>query len=178
MIIGLSGYAQSGKDTIAEYLINNHGFTKVAFADPIREALYELDPIVTVLNGVQVTVKPAIDLYGWDEAKTIFPEIRRLIQRFGTEVGREMWNENFWVKRAFDKIRKINGDVVVTDVRFTNEADAITILSGKLWRVVRNGVGPVNPHSSEVALDNFNFNATIDNNGSLKDLYATVDSLI
>jgi len=178
MIIGLSGYAQSGKDTVADYLVKTHGFTKVAYADPIREALFELDPIVTVANGMQVTLKPVIDLYGWDEAKTLFPEIRRLIQRFGTEVGRELWHKNFWVRQAFGKFDHNKDNIVITDVRFTNEAAAIRGTGGPIWRVVRNGVGPVNPHSSEVALDNFNFDAIIDNNGSLKSLYATVDSLL
>ena len=178
MIIGLSGYAQTGKDTVAEYLVNNHNFTRVAFADPIRKALFELDPIVTISNGVQITLKPVIDLYGWDEAKTLFPEIRRLIQRFGTEVGRELWNENFWVHKAFDEIRKIDGNIVVTDVRFTNEADALKILHGKMWRVIRNDVGPVNRHSSETQLDNYPFDAIIDNNNDLSKLYQIIDDLI
>jgi hypothetical protein len=177
MIIGLGGYAQTGKDTVADYLVKHHNFTRVAYADRIREALFELDPIVTIASGSPVTLKPVIDLYGWDEAKILFPEVRRLIQRFGTEVGRTIWDENFWVKQAFSKIKQYE-NVVVTDVRFVNEAVAIQANGGKLWRVVRNNVGPVNRHSSEVALDNFDFDATIDNNGSLKSLHAIVDSLL
>ena len=48
MIIGLSGYAQVGKDTVANYLVEKYGFVKVSFADPIREALYKLDPKVRI----------------------------------------------------------------------------------------------------------------------------------
>jgi len=178
MIIGLSGYAQTGKDTIADYLVKNHKFTRVAYADPIREALFELDPIVTIASGVPVTLKPVIDLYGWDEAKTLFPEVRRLIQRFGTEVGRELWHQNFWVRQAFAKFDYHKNNIVITDVRFINEAAAIRGSGGPIWRVTRNGVEPVNPHSSEVALDNFDFDAVIENNGSLNSLYAIVDSLL
>ena len=174
MIIGLSGYAQSGKDTVAEYLINNHGFVRVAFADPIRDALYALDPIV---EGTK-TVQPIVDLYGWEDAKKEFPEIRRMLQRFGTEVARTLWNENFWVKQAFAKIKQYE-NVVVTDVRYINEADAISSLpDGKVWRVVRDDVGPVNRHASETQLDTYPFDEMITNNSTKENLYKTISSLV
>jgi len=174
MIVGLSGYAQSGKDTVAEYLIDNYGFVRVAFADPIRDALYALDPLV---RGT-MTVQPIVNLYGWEEAKQNFPEIRRMLQRFGTEVGRTLWSENFWVEQAFAKIKQYE-NVVVTDVRFTNEADAISSLpDGKMWRVVRNDVGPVNRHPSETQLDRYLFDEIISNNSTKKSLYKIINSLV
>lgn len=174
MIIGLSGYAQTGKDTVAEYLVNVHNFTRVAFADPIREAVYTLDPII---EGTK-TLSSIIDIYGWEQSKKIFPEVRRLIQRFGTEVGRMMWGENFWVDKAFEKINAIDGPVVVTDVRFINEADAIRKSDGRLWRIVRDSVGPVNYHLSETELDNHLFDVTIENNVNLSKLYSVIDELL
>ena len=51
MIIGLSGYAQSGKDTIAEMLTMNYGFRRLAFADNIRKAIFKLNPILNTVPG-------------------------------------------------------------------------------------------------------------------------------
>ena len=74
MIIGLTGYARSGKDTVANYLVEHHGYTRVAFADAIRDALYELNPYIA--NNLRVA--EVVDDYGWDIAKTN-PEVRRLL---------------------------------------------------------------------------------------------------
>ena len=63
MIIGLSGYAQSGKDTVAEILVEEYGYTRVAFADIIKQAVYLLDPIVNV-SGMRL--RYFVDQIGWD----------------------------------------------------------------------------------------------------------------
>jgi dephospho-CoA kinase len=90
MIIGLSGYAQSGKDTVAELLCLNYGFKRISFALPMRDAIYTLNPLVEGTNRIV----DLVDEYGWDVAKAN-PEVRRLLQVFGTDVGRKMFNENF-----------------------------------------------------------------------------------
>ena len=69
MIIGLTGYAQSGKDTVAKILIEQYGFTRVAFADKIRELLYEMDPPVPTGVGSErhvVGLQNYVDIYDWD----------------------------------------------------------------------------------------------------------------
>jgi len=90
MIIGLSGYARSGKDTIAEILIMNYGFKRLAFADNIRKAIIKLDPILS--NGQRIS--GSVREIGWEPTKAN-TEVRRLLQVFGTEVGREMFGEDF-----------------------------------------------------------------------------------
>ena len=80
MIIGLTGYAQSGKDSVADILVKNYGYTRIAFADPIRKLLYEMNPIV---KDGGYRVQPVVDSYGWDVAKTAFPEIRTMLQSLG-----------------------------------------------------------------------------------------------
>lgn len=162
MIIGLSGYAQSGKDTVAELLCLNYGYNRVSFADPMREALMRLNPVI---NSQPLAC--LVDDYGWDVAKSN-PEVRRLLQVFGTEVGREMFGQDFWVDLAFKQSPQER--VVFTDVRFPNEAQAIIDKGGQVWRVQREGHKPVNLHASETAMDNWRFDDLILNHGSLDDL--------
>lgn len=173
MIIGLSGVARSGKDTIADYLVENYGFRKVSFADPIREALYRLDPDIE-LDGYDMKLASAVRLLGWEKLKDASPSIRGLMQRMGTEVGRNMFGENIWVNTALNSITP-GEKIVITDVRFPNEADAIQATGGKLWRVERPGVGPANDHPSESALDAYEFPIKLVNEGTLEDLWKKVD---
>jgi hypothetical protein len=169
MIIGLSGYAQSGKDTVAEMLCLNYGFKRISFALPMRDAIYTLNPIVFNLNS---RVSDLVDEFGWDVAKAN-PEVRRLLQVFGTEVGRGIFGENFWVDQAFKRAEEYER-VVFSDVRFPNEAQAIVDKGGQVWRVQREGHKPVNLHASETAMDNWRFDDLILNHGSLDDLFDEV----
>lgn len=172
MIIGLSGVARSGKDTVADYLIENYGFKKVSFADPIREALYRLDPDIE-LDGYDMKLASAVRLLGWEKLKDASSSIRGLMQRMGTEVGREMFGENIWVDAALKGIAP-EDNIVITDVRFPNEADAIQAIGGKLWRIERPGVGPANDHPSENALDSYEFPIKLANEGTLEDLWKKI----
>jgi hypothetical protein len=173
-IIGLSGYARTGKDTLADFLAQRHGFEKKSFADPMREALYALDPNIDV-DGWRSPLSSAVDAFGWDGLKAISTEVRPLLQRFGTEVGRAMWGTDFWVDAA---MRRVVGPTIFADVRFPNEADAVRNAGGVVWRVQRSGVEPANGHASEHALDGYVFDAVIDNSGSLTDLYAKAEILL
>jgi len=174
-MIGLSGWARNGKDTVAEHLIANYGYEQVSFAAPMKEALYRLNPKITINDVPNLPVKLGVDLYGWDELKTHGPEIRGLLQRFGTEVGREMFGEDFWVDAAINSIPD-GSKVVVSDVRYPNEAEAVKKLGGQVWRVVRPGYGAANDHASEHALNDYNFDEVLENSGSVQALYELVDS--
>jgi hypothetical protein len=179
MIIGLSGYAQSGKDTVAEYLVEHYGYRRVAFADPIRTALYRLNPKVTIADMVGVPLSTAVDGLGWENVKADSQDVRELLQRMGTEVGREMFGSDFWVHQAFTNNKVFSDDkVVFTDVRFQNEYDQIKSYYGKVWRVERLGVGPANNHLSEHQLNNASFDGIITNNSTKDDLYETLDYLM
>ena len=170
MIIGLAGYAQSGKDTVAKVLIENFGFERVAFADPIRNLLYEMNPAV---KDGDYRLQGVIDGYGWDVAKTAFPEVRRLLQDLGVG-ARKVFGEDFWVKQALGSYKPWD-NIVVTDVRFTNEADYIKgFPEAQLWRIKRIGVGAVNGHVSERDMDGYNVDQIFANNGTLEDLEALI----
>lgn len=165
-IIGLAGYAQSGKDTVAETLVRERGYVRVAFADALREGVYTLNPWV-FLEANNVRLQWLVDAVGWDEAKKD-PEVRRLLQVFGTEVGRNLLGQNIWVEAAMRKAAE-HEKVVFTDVRFPNEVQAISNAAGHLYRVVRPGIDAVNRHVSETAIDDYLF-PIIKNNGTLDEL--------
>jgi len=172
MIIGLSGYAQSGKDEIANVLIQQ-GFERAAFADTLREALLALNPMA----GYGIFLNDVVATVGWEEAKRLYPEVRRLLQRMGTEAGRNIFGEQIWVNKTLGKLDP-QKHYIITDVRFQNEADAIRDLGGQMWRVTRPGTGPVNGHSSEVDLDNYGFDYTVENKGDLRELEGLVLALV
>lgn len=172
MIIGLSGYARSGKDSVAEILVEEYGFIRLAFADKLREAVYALNPTI-VAEGIGM-VKPlqvVIDWYGWDGVKETEwdAEVRRLLQRMGTEVGRNILGEDIWVEAAGKDLLTKN-NYVFTDCRFENEASRVKWWEGQVWRVTRPGVEPANDHISEIGLDNWPFDRIVYNDGSLFDL--------
>jgi hypothetical protein len=165
MIIGLTGYAQSGKDTAAKVLVENYGFTRVAFADPIRKLLYEMNPAV---KDGDYRLQGVVDAYGWDVAKTAFPEVRRLLQDLGVG-ARKVFGEDFWVNRSLASILE-NEKTVITDVRFINEAEMVKHQSGQVWRIKRMGVNAVNGHISEQELDGYKVDQIFANNGTLENL--------
>ena len=177
MIIGRSGYAQVGKDTVANYLVENFGYRRVAFADPIRKALYKLNPKVDIADMVGVPLASAVDGMGWENVKVDSEDARKLLQRMGTEVGRELFGQDFWVYQAFNGIDS-EDKVVFTDVRFPNEAAHIKSYYGQVWRINKINHGPVNNHASETALDSYNFDWSIPNYGSKEDLYAIIDGIM
>lgn len=167
--IGLVGYSQSGKDTVANILVKNYGYTRVAFADKIREFLYGLNPMVAC--SPTGYLQDLVNLVGWDAAKQE-PQVRRLLQDLGNS-ARKTIDENVWVTLALGNI-DVNKRVVITDVRFENEAMMIKLMGGQLWRVKRVGVGPVNDHVSESELEGYKVDQIFVNNGTIEDLEALI----
>lgn len=186
MIIGLSGYARTGKDEAANILVDEFGFKRVAFADKLRDVLYALNPIVKQEQDAHFTrnvnttdVQTVIDRHGWDGYKqTEFgSEIRRLLQRLGTEAGRQTLWDSIWVDAALNGIDK-NDNICITDCRFINEADTIRSRGGIVVRVSRPGVGPVNDHISERGLDEYSFDYHLNNDGSLIDYKNSITNMM
>ncbi len=172
-VVGVRGYAGSGKDSVAQVLVSRHGFERAAFADALKKLAYKADPIVSPdgrrLSGV-------IDEIGWDRAKTESPEVRKTLQRLGT-AARDVLGEDVWVDALFRRHRGARC-LVVPDVRLPNEMEAMRARGGRVVRVVRPGVGPVNGHISETALDGTEPDAVIENDGSLADLACKVDKFV
>jgi hypothetical protein len=175
MIIGLSGYARSGKDTVAGMLMGIHGYERVAFADKIRELLFAMDPLI-MHDGRDFRLQDIVESKGWEEAKTQHPEVRRLLQDLGVG-GRELLDDSVWINAALNSFKE-DDKVVVTDVRFKNEAARIKNLGGKIWRINRINVGPANDHISEIDLDDWGFDGVITNNSDMPNLIKQIRALI
>ena len=179
MIVGFSGYLRSGKDTAAKALLAE-GWEHRSFAKALKDMAYALNPIVEV-RGVTPPLRLAgvVDALGWERAKDAYPEIRALLQRLGTDAGRKVLGDDIWVETAI-KNWMADGwseNAVFTDVRFPNEADAIRLRGGMVIRVTRLGTAPVSAaevHPSETALDGYEFDAWINNNGTVEQLHNEV----
>lgn len=176
-LLGLSGYARSGKDTVANYLVEYHGYIKQSFAEPMKKALELLDPKIEV-NSIQgVSLAQVVNKLGWEKLKEISSDVRPLLQRLGTEVGRNMFGENFWVDLAISKIPD-GSKVVFADVRFPNEANSIKKLNGEVWRIERKGFGPANDHISEHSLNDYEFDRVLSNESNIDWLNALAEEYI
>lgn len=163
MIAVFSGVAFSGKDLAVSFLADRN-FVRVSFADPIRKSLLALNPYVPNWHEGRwnwddfVPLEHLVENYGWDKAKQCI-EVRRLLQRLGTEAGRDIHGEDCWVRIASRKIgRAIEQDgksVAISDCRFVDEMHALKQLSNVYnvplvsVRIERPGVGPVNSHVSD-----------------------------
>jgi hypothetical protein len=173
MIIGLSGYARSGKDTVGGMLVGLHTYDNRAFAAPLKTALELLNPFIQD----NMRLKEVLNNFGWEQSKDLFPEVRRLLQVLGKDVGRDLINENVWINTA-TKDLKPNDKVVFTDVRFPNEAAAIKLLGGEVWRINRPGVEATNSHASETSMDNWKFDAVIQNDKDMDNLINQIRVLL
>lgn len=172
-LIAFMGVAGSGKDTAAQALIDL-GWERVAFADAVREALLALDPYLMHdpdMPDFSVRVSSQVAYSGWERSKNS-PEVRRLLQRMGTEAGRNIHGPDCWTNIARRKIEAAGGPVVITDCRFANEAAMVRGMGGRVIRIDRPGVGPKNDHASERL--EFDPDFTIQNDGTIAELHEKV----
>ena len=183
-LIGLGGYAYSGKDAFADVLEKNLGWYKTYMSKALRESLEVLNPIVDMdfyTGSVKITrFKDIVDLLGYEKAKEN-REVRALLQRMGTEVGRKMFSEDFWLDLCFkDAVKQLEAgrNVVITGIRYPNELFAIQSLSGTSVWITRPENHAVNEHSSDNSLTPEDFDYTFKNEGALEDLETTVPEFL
>lgn len=142
-LIGLYGKARSGKDTVAGFLREEAGYTRVAIADAMRAAALALDPQITVpgTRGV-FRLSELVAARGWEDAKTV-PEVRRTLQRIGTEAGLSIHGGHLWYAALERTIAALPIDarsrVVVSDVRTPLDEAWLRAAGGVLWGIERPG---------------------------------------
>jgi hypothetical protein len=207
-IIGVCGFIGSGKDTIADYLVNLHHFRRESFANTLKDAVAQVfgwDR--TMLEGRTKQAREwreQVDPW-WAERLGI-PHLtpRFILQQWGTEVCRKNFHDDIWIASLENKLRNSKDDVVISDCRFPNEIAAIKKAGGIVVRVVRGAEpewyqlavsrnrGPngnsswalsgrrleqLGIHASETSWVGTKFDAVLDNNGTLEDLYQQVKQL-
>jgi len=226
MIIGINGYAGSGKDTVGTIIQNLTAFPNDSVDSIVKmiEQNYSSDgqwqikkwagklkEVASMLTGIPVKkfedqefkktylgpewatlrMKPGKRQNG------IFPKlidmepvpmtVRDFLQKLGTDGLRDNLHKNVWVNALMadyegmydlDTDKTTYPNWVITDTRFPNEAQAIQQANGIIIRVERPGVKPINNHPSEVSLDNWNFDHTIINDGSVEDLVQKVKQVL
>lgn len=174
MLIGITGKAGAGKDTVAEYLWRKHGFVRIAFADPLKRAVQEIFGLSDEQTWGREHKEVPVHYWGMSP--------RRMMQLLGTDCIRKQFGGDVWVKRWVLSYKLVSETdcVVVPDVRFVEEADAIRRNGGKVIRISRgaeNGLGhEAKRHESEMGLPDEYVSHTISNDGSFDDLYEKIEA--
>jgi hypothetical protein len=196
MIVGISGLANAGKDTVADFLVIGRRFVKVSLADPMKRfcaEMFEWDD--DRLWGPSALRNAIDDRYKRPDGEYL--SARHALQQLGTEWGRSCY-ENMWIDYGIRTAQAILsgidynaqfgldwdddsndcGGVVIPDVRFKNEMAAIRKAGGEVWRIVRPGeeglTGAAAKHASENDIQEGDCDRIILNNRSLEALQRTV----
>jgi hypothetical protein len=174
MLIGLVGKAMAGKSVTASYLEKCHEFREVAFADPMRAGLKAM----LMLEDRDFAPDSKETPIEW-----IGQSPRQLLQSLGTEWGRNLVNRRLWVLAMAHKLLPLlrsGHDVVISDVRFMDEAELVHRLGGQLWRIVRPGAETTShvDHTSEQEQARLVADVTLINNGTEEQLYEAIDEAL
>jgi len=141
MIIGICGFIGSGKDTIADYLVNLHHFRRESFASTLKDAVAQVfgwDRMMLEGRTKQAREwREQVD--PWWAQRLGIPHLtpRFILQQWGTEVCRKNFHDDIWIASLENKLRNSKDDVVISDCRFPNEIKAIKQAGGIVVRVVR-----------------------------------------
>lgn len=170
-LIGLVGKARVGKDTVAGHILDNYGLMQYAFADPLKDML-------EAVFGDKFRGGDREQVIDW-----LGKSPRQLMQTLGTEWGRDCVHPDLWVLFAEQEwlkaqARKAPG-LVISDVRFKNEAEWIHQAGGLLIEITRPEAGEVSAHRSEAGFAAFGMQRElIINYGTMDDLFEQVDDLV
>ena len=197
MIIAISGLIGSGKDTVADYLVNLHEFRRESFAGNLKNAMCEIfgwDR--NMLEGRSKSSREWREQVDeWWAKRLDMPHLtpRWILQHVGTDVIRGHFHDDMWLASLENKLRKTDDDIVISDVRFKNEVTMLKNLGAVCVEVTRGDrpawyqhategdvkkLETLKVHRSEYDWIGTEFDATLDNNGSLGDLYQQVEQLI
>ena len=207
MIVSVTGLIGTGKDTIADFLCQNHNFKRFSFAASLKDAISSIfNWDRNLLEGSTTesrSWREQKDTW-WSERLGMDITPRRVLQYWGTEVCRNGYHQDIWVASLENKLRNIENDVVITDCRFANEINTVKKLNGITIRVERGNKpiwydaaisynqGPSNigwalskqtlekhnVHPSEYSSVGLEYDHIIENNGTIKELNRKVKSIL
>lgn len=208
MIIGICGFIGSGKDTIADYLVNTHEFRRESFANTLKDAVSSVfgwDR--TMLEGRTKEAREWREVQDewWTQRLGMPITPRYILQQWGTEVCRRGFHDDIWIASLENKLRTSKDHVVISDCRFPNEIKAIRNAGGIVvrvkrgeepewydaavsanageygnmtWSISRKKLERLNIHASETAWVGTNFDFVLYNNSSIDDLYSQVEVVL
>ena len=203
MIIGVCGFIGSGKDTVADYLVNFHEYRRESFANSLKDAVAQVfgwDR--TLLEGRTAQAREWREqVDSWWAKRLGMPELtpRLMLQLWGTEVCRSGFHDDIWIASLENKLRNSQDNVVISDCRFPNEIKSLHASGGIILRVER-GVQPhwtdiaakanqgdvkaqdwlknEGIHASETAWVGADFDFVLHNNSSIDSLYTQIQTVI
>lgn len=202
-IIAVCGLINSGKDTVADYLVAHHAFRRESFAGSLKDAIASvfgwdrelLEGRTPEGRAWRERVDP------WWSQRLGMPNLtpRWVLQQWGTEVCRQHFHDDIWIASVENKLRTARHDIVISDCRFPNEVASLRRAGAQIIRVMRgpdpewftvaaqqcrgrlpaHTMGDLYPHihSSEWAWSGTDFDAVLDNNSDLEHLYRQINSL-
>jgi len=199
MIIGITGLIGSGKDTVADYLCDNHNFRRMSWAGTLKDAVSSIFGWDReMLEGLTLEAREEREKVDtWWANRLDIPHLtpRWVLQNVGTDVFREHFHTDIWVASVENQLRNTSDNIVISDCRFKNEVDAIKNSGGITFRVHR-GKDPewvkyaydleknkslleeYGIHPSEYMSVGLDYDYHIYNDDTLESLYDTVYSII
>ena len=166
-IIAFAGKATGGKSTAAKYI----------------KSLARKDKLPCTIIPFAKPLKQLAKKIGWNGVKD--DKGRRILQLLGTEIGRQLIDQDIWVKHWWDAVLKFakkhndNCLIIVDDCRFDNEGLKVLDNKGKVVCLLGRAslIGEAETHASEMGLDAELISSYMDNSGSIEDLHAKLDEL-
>lgn len=203
-VIGLTGLAGAGKDTVADLLRTHCGARTLAFADALRTEIADafcLEELFLTRRATKELPLPALALNNCTDRAFVDRMVvhhmqtgkpinnpnaprspRQIMQWWGTEYRRAQ-NDAYWVSHAHQHMQWLSKSqhadlVVLSDVRFVNEANLVRRWGGQIWQIKRPGLGLAHgAHASEVTGDHYAPDAVIVNAHDIRHLQAQVLSV-
>jgi hypothetical protein len=207
-IIGIVGFIGSGKDTVADYLVNFHRFKRESFANSLKDAVSQVfgwdRELLEGRTQESREWRETRDEW-WSKRlkKDITP--RYVLQYWGTEVIRKGFHDDMWVASLEHRLLNTKNDVVITDCRFPNEIKAIRAAGGKVvrikrgleptwfdeavsmnkgpsrnmsWALSKQKIEKLGVHASETAWVGQKFDVVLNNSGTIEELYQQIEANI
>ena len=208
MIIGVCGLIGSGKDTIADYLIDTYQFRKESFANSLKDAVSSVfgwDR--TMLEGRTKSAREWREQADtWWAERLQMPGLtpRWVLQHWGTELCRNNFHNDIWIASLENKLSNSKANIVISDCRFPNEINSIKNAGGIIihvkrgpdpdwyqdavdmnvgdhhinWMLAKTRMSKLNIHASETAWIGTKFDAIVDNSSTMENLFSQINDLV